>query len=298
MSGAIVTAAWAPVRSEPTHRAELTSQWLCGETLKVLRRSGDWLECQGPDAYVGWSPVGSLRLVGAEEAERWREQATAWSLGSRLETGIGAGDAVDPSHIPDLARTPNHLPWGARVRLLTEGRVGLPDGTVARVHSAETVLNDTELGARFLLEGSSLVRAAQAWRGAPYLWGGRTQAGVDCSGFVQALFRVHGVRLPRDSGNQADQFASLALMDGDPGALDPGDLLFFAPEGTGITHVALATGGSGIIHAAASVGCVATGDLAGGTDLERLLRGSIVHWTRPLEAVRQSRSSEQPELSS
>jgi hypothetical protein len=103
---------------------------------------------------------------------------------------------------------------------------------------------------------------------------------VDCSGFVQALFRVHGVRLPRDSGNQADQFASLALMDGDPGALD------------------LATGGSGIIHAAASVGCVATGDLAGGTDLERLLRGSIVHWTRPLEAVRQSRSSEQPELSS
>jgi len=281
MSGAIVAAAWAPVRSEPTHRAELTSQWLCGETLKVVRRSNGWLECQGPDGYVGWSPAGSLHLVAAEEANRWQARATAWSLGSQLETGIGAGDtAADP------ARTPNHLPWGARVQLLAGGHVGLPDGTVARAVSPGAVLEETELGTRFLPEGASLVRAAEVWLGAPYLWGGRTQAGVDCSGFVQALFRVHGTSLPRDSGDQAAACAQRELLGGYPGDLHPGDLLFFAPEGAGITHVALATGGSGIIHAAASVGCVATGDLAGGERLERLLSGSIVAWTRPLEPAR------------
>jgi len=125
---------------------------------------------------------------------------------------------------------------------------------------------------------------AKEWVGVPYGWGGRTELGVDCSGFVQALFGSLGVALPRDSRKQREVGPDLRVPV--PGGIDPeaGDLLFFAPGGEAITHVALALGGWRILHASSSNGQVQEDDLLAGGALGRLLVDSIVARTRPLEA--------------
>jgi cell wall-associated NlpC family hydrolase len=106
--------------------------------------------------------------------------------------------------------------------------------------------------------------------------------GVDCSGLVQAVYAVHRIRLPRDSADQAHVHAGLRLKDGHPGDPKPGDLLFFAPEEKGVTHVAIVVDAHRIVHAAASRGCVKIDNLLEADPLAERLRNSIVGWTRPL----------------
>jgi cell wall-associated NlpC family hydrolase len=113
------------------------------------------------------------------------------------------------------------------------------------------------------------------------VWGGRTDTGADCSGFLQAVFAIHGIALPRDSDRQAEAGVSLSGPGEPLPQLESGDLVFFAPEGEGITHVAISTGETGIIHSSSSNGAVAENDLASNGKLERMLRRSVVCATRP-----------------
>jgi len=238
-----------------------------GEVVRVLDVDRTWVRTRGPDGYEGWCPGGPL-LAGRVDADRWRETATLVSLGTAA-SGLG------------------RIPWGARVRPLEGGRVELPDGR--RVEPAEPgrLVDSAELGGRCPRDGEAVVRSALEWLDVPYVWGGRTELGTDCSGLVQSVLGVHGVALPRDSHAQRaalpDAGGPLSVLDGGRGrdVPEPGDLLFFAPEGRGITHVALSIGGWKIVHAAASNGRVATDDLTGDRSVARLLAGSIVACTRP-----------------
>ncbi|MEJ2372186.1 MAG: C40 family peptidase [Gemmatimonadales bacterium] len=107
-------------------------------------------------------------------------------------------------------------------------------------------------------------------------WGGRTNTGCDCSGFVQAVLAPHGVHLPRDSDQQAEVGPPVSSFSASDAALQPADLIFFAPEGEGITHVAMSTGGMRIIHCSATRGMVMEDDLSAEGELELRLRESIV----------------------
>lgn len=260
----VVPVAVAPVRDEPTHRAERVTEWVLGEIVRVDAVDGDWLRGVGPDGYAGWTPAAPFHR-SAVDARDWATAARLRSLGTSLADG-------------GLAR----LPWGARICPAVDGAVGLPDGTVAAVASPERIVPAPEPGEQAAVD--SLLGLAKDWVGVPYAWGGRTELGVDCSGLVQALLGMLGVALPRDSDRQSEVGIDLDLPA--PGEAGPavGDLLFFAPEGGAITHVALSLGGWRILHAASSNGRVLEDDLSADLPLSRLLADSIVACTRPLGA--------------
>lgn len=259
---AICTSATAPMQAGPFVADPQVSQTVLGHRLLVLREHGRWLQCRSADGYLGWVHRGYLQRLSELEARSWEageDGELCTSLGARV---VGEGGDV-------LAR----LPWGARVVRLDDGRVRLPDGREAWVEGE--LVPETQRPGRFPLRGEALVETAARWHGAPYVWGGVTRAGVDCSGLAQVVYRTHGLQLPRDSDQQARVGRN---VEPGPGfeALRPGDLLYFAEEEARISHVALSTGGSGIIHASIGNGGVGTNDLAGESGFERELRRLFV----------------------
>lgn len=259
---AIVEAAWVAVRADPGHRSELVSQWLCGETLTVVGRKGGWLRTRGPDGYEGWCSEGGVRTCDRETARAWRKAASARSLGVGIE-----------------------LPFGAPVVAEADGTLRLPSRRRVPDPGGGSVVTEEERGERFPPDGEAVIRTAGLWRGTPYLWGGRLPSGADCSGFVQAVFGLHGVELPRDSGLQMEAGPAVGGADWEPDARRPGDLLFFRSVGAdAVTHVAVSLGGTEIVHVADPRGGFARDDLADLPASLAGLEGRIVGVTRPLEA--------------
>jgi cell wall-associated NlpC family hydrolase len=94
-----------------------------------------------------------------------------------------------------------------------------------------------------------MVRTAHTWLSAPYLWGGKTFMGVDCSGFVQTVFKAGGIVLPRDAWQQAEKGMEVNSLT----EVKPGDLAFFQNEKQRVTHVGILLGSHEIIHASGRV---------------------------------------------
>lgn len=240
----VVRAAIAPIMGEPRISAAQISQRVCGQVLEVLERpngvSDDWMRVRGTDAYEGWVHRGYVDTLGAFRPER---EAIPLSLGCTVESDEGVR---------------RHLPLGARL---------WPDEVVV---GGETV-SERDLADRFPRDRERLIESASEYfAGTPYQWGGVTPWGADCSGFVQTVFALHGIQLPRDAWQQA-QVGEDAGTDAE--ALAAGDLLFFSdrPDGR-ITHVGLALGASGLLHCALGRGGWAV-DVVGGDDgYQRTLR--------------------------
>lgn len=258
----IVASAIAPFLAAPHVSAAIVTQALLGDRLAVLRARGRWLQCRAEDGYLGWVHRGYLELVSEAEAVEWEVASGGEMCMSLGATVIGADGAL-------LAR----LPWGARVIREAATEIRLPGGARGRVWGDLVPL--TGLADRFPPDGIALVATAAEWMAAPYLWGGVTPAGVDCSGLAQAVCRAHGVGLPRDSDLQAEVGERLEAGD-DFSALTPGDLLFFAEEPNRVSHVAISLGGSRIIHASLGNGGVGRNDLVGASGFEQELRRLFV----------------------
>lgn len=252
---AIVTAALAPLQSEPRISAARVSEVLHGEVLDVLERREDWLRIRAPDGYIAWLPAGYLATGPMDWAADWQERATARSLSADILTTDGR----------------RRLPTGARVAL-RRGVVELADGQRGAV-AAGNIRRDQEL--RVEARHLALPELAQKWyAGAPYLWGGRTEWGIDCSGLTQAVFAARAIKLPRDSDQQFGEGREVALAS-DGAGYEAGDLLFFAERGR-VSHVALWAGAGRIVHAALSRGGVGVDNLLGDEPRMVRLRESLV----------------------
>ncbi len=266
---AVIRSSVAPVYHDPRIPSAQITQLVLGSRVDLLSREGTWWRTRAEDGYIGWINTGYLAFGTAEWAQTWER-------GEHGDPVVSLGAELCDEEGTVFAR----LPWGARLLRYSRDVYALPDGRRGQLSSGEIVPVD-RLFDRFPPRGDSVIRTARRWLGAPYLWGGVTMAGVDCSGLAQAVMWMHGVGLPRDSDLQGRVGGPLEPGD-DLQNLKPGDLLFFAETPARISHVAISLGEAKIIHASLSNGLVAINDVLGEEELETRLRGMFVQARRVL----------------
>jgi hypothetical protein len=232
---ATVRAAIAPMHLEPGIASVQVSQQLAGHDVELLDEHDDWHLVRGKDDYRGWVHRGYLAFD--EEEMRLAGARARMSLGCVVATDRGG-----------------HRALPLRAFLAAD----------ERVIAGETI-DAEEIVGRYRCDAASIVESAQRlFVGTSYQWGGITPWGADCSGFVQAIFALHGVALPRDAWQQASSGVQATT-----GILDSkaADLLFFSDRADQrITHVALALGDRRVAHVALGRGGFAVEHLEDGSD--------------------------------
>ncbi|MCA1750236.1 MAG: NlpC/P60 family protein [Cryomorphaceae bacterium] len=214
-----------PCRKEPSDKAEMVTQLIFGECYSVLEARAKWVFIKNEtDGYECWIDFKQHHPLSENEKNEIQ------SLAQKR-----CGDAV--GFLTDGGGRRFAVPCSAVFPGYSEGFVNLCghryefEGRIAR--------NDSD----------SVMRHALRLLHAPYLWGGKSVFGIDCSGLVQVVFACAGINLPRDAWQQAERGETIDFIS----LAEKGDLVFFDNEEGRINHVGIATGDGNIIHASGSV---------------------------------------------
>lgn len=240
------------VRTNPDHPAELSTQSLLGTPIKVLKK-GQWgfFLVQTPDNYISWLDDDGFQLMNETEWNEWKQSQ---KIIYTNEFGW-AYEKPDKSsqHISDLVA-------GNLLKILNEEKdfyfVEFPDKRTAYVLKSESEKFD-QWYSSLNPSGESILSTAYRFMGVPYLWGGTSSKGMDCSGFTKTVYFLNGIILPRDASQQVHTGELVDTKNGWEN-LQAGDLLFFGSKADGerkerITHVAIYIGDGDFIHAAGRV---------------------------------------------
>lgn len=255
----IVNLSVANLRVSPRNQAELASQVLLGTTVDLLQQQNGYYRVRTPEGYIAWVSTSSITPVPIEGAEEWKSAKkvifTADFGHSHTQadaTSLRVSDLVMGDLLVALGQTGGFY------------HVKYPDGRLAYIDQALVRPFDEWLGTRDLT-GENILAIAKSMMGVPYLWGGTSVKGVDCSGFTKTAYFMNGIIIPRDASQQVLVGEPIDILSADTLDTDkalrnlrPADLLFFA-SGKGrspdarITHVALYLGNGEFIHSAGTV---------------------------------------------
>ncbi|MEI6864599.1 C40 family peptidase [Flavicella sp.] len=212
-----------PLRSEASDKAELVSQVLFGEHFKVLEVRKSWSKIQlAFDKYEGWIDNKQYKILSKETYELLEKSPKI--LSGNLVDFI-SNDKNELITIPIGANLPNFR----NNKLSIESDYYIYEGEVLSSKKAK----------------ENLINTAFIFLNSPYLWGGKTPFGIDCSGFSQMVYKLNGHQLLRDASQQSTQGEVLSFIE----ESEPGDLAFFDNEEGIITHVGIIMKDNYIIHA-------------------------------------------------
>lgn len=210
---------------------DATTELLAGQIVRLFIREGNWVLCQAPDGYLGWIPRDTLRSVSRDVYLQW-VQGKRWRLLVPWDDG-----------------NKNEYRVGSEFRLTAKGRIHVPAQGPTPTPASGEVIDPSQNPLR-----ERIIEIARSFLGVPYLWGGRTDRGLDCSGFCQVVYARVGIALPRDANQQANMGLIVGHL-ADFSDLTAGDLVFFmSPKTAKIYHVGISLGGDAFIHSESKCG--------------------------------------------
>jgi len=228
MKHGICLIAAAALRMHPDHRSEMVSQLLFGERFYILELRTNWYHIElSHDHYQGWIANNQVTLLDETQFEQLEHAEKQFST-SRF------------SAITETSSNQSFLISGGSTLYLQDQKMTIGSKTFVYEESL-TRQADTKPG--------QVAEFARMFMHTPYLWGGRSAFGFDCSGFVQVVFRMAGISLPRDASVQANQGEPVHLIH----EARPGDLVFFDDAEENINHVGILLPEGRVIHAHGSV---------------------------------------------
>jgi cell wall-associated NlpC family hydrolase len=234
---AVVSRPVANMYSSATEQADVVSQAIYGRPLALIEEKDGWARVRTEDDYTGWMPASSFRRLAAGEpayASKGRvAQVEALFANLYREPDV-------TKHAPLLV-----LPFDTRLEIAAERderwlEARLVDGGTAWVQRGDVTFDAAPMPI------DALIAFSKRFLGLPYLWGGTSTFGYDCSGYIQMLMRRRGVTIPRDAQPQADWKGLVPVETKD---LQPGDLLYFGRSDKRITHTGMYIGGGQFINA-------------------------------------------------
>jgi len=221
----ICNLAIVPVRAEASDRSEQVSQLLFGEHFKIIEMTAKWVQVEiAYDGYIGWIDSKQYQAISEEQYQILNDTPIVLN-----------------ADLVEYITTPNNQ--------LTSITLG---ASLSFLDIEEININ------KYHFEGfkvcgekpkSDLIKTAFMYLNAPYLWGGKTPFGIDCSGFTQMVYKLNGHKLLRDASQQATQGEALSFIE----ESEPGDLAFFDNEEGNIIHVGIMMENNYIIHASGKV---------------------------------------------
>ncbi len=226
MDYAVIAVPAAPVRKKAAHASEMVNQLLFGESVQVLKSKKDlWIKVRSQhDGYEGWITRTLVEPVD-EAAASTRNMYASTEMLSILVMGD---------------RKMN-IPVGSSLPFFENGKGKL--GEMEYSFAGNFFKLDEQRPSAGLIQQLTI-----PWLNAPYMWGGRTPLGVDCSGFVQVVYKLMGIDIPRDAWQQAQEGKEVKKFS----EIRPGDLAFFDNK-EDIVHVGILLGNEQIIHASGKV---------------------------------------------
>jgi cell wall-associated NlpC family hydrolase len=219
-----------PVRAEPSERTEMVTQLLFGDLVVINSENDDWYHIRIVyDNYEGWIDKKMILPVDGEEFANLNNSPVQHTMDIvDIVKNISTGDLF-----PVLI--------GSSIRNISENHFFVGDKKYQFM--GQLTQHDYTINYSVILEN------ARSFLNAPYLWGGKTPFGVDCSGFTQQVFKISGVKLLRDASQQATQGELVNFIS----ESEPGDLAFFDNDEGKIVHVGIVMDRQKIIHASGKV---------------------------------------------
>jgi gamma-D-glutamyl-L-lysine dipeptidyl-peptidase len=214
-----------PLRIEPSDRSELISQVLFGEHFTIIEEVPRWTKVKlAFDDYEGWICNKQFKFITNIQFDQLSEDSIVLNS-DLIEYITGANNLLIP------------IPLGASISFLNNEAINTDDFKFEGLRISG------------IKPKSNIINTSFMYLNAPYLWGGKTPFGIDCSGFTQMVYKLNGYKLFRDASQQANQGEALSFIE----ESEPGDLAFFDNDEGNIIHVGIIMDDNYIIHASGKV---------------------------------------------